>query len=200
VFEQLGEDTRSRILRGTFQALGELGIRQTSVQDVLSAAGVSRRTFYQYFRSMDNVMAALYGLAMEDLVSEVREQVDAEPNPARKVVKAIDSYVEYQRRGGAALIALQAEAIRADSPLAEHRAHTLDALVEIVDKGTKDSLNMSCDPLVYRAVLMGIEGMVIHVQADGAFTQADSLRIRTAGIAILLQVLAGVAGMPKAQE
>jgi len=200
VFAHLGQDTRSRILRGAFEALGEHGMRQTSVQQVLETAAVSRRTFYQYFRSMEDVKAALYELAKDELVGEVRALVDNEPNPAKKAVKAINAYVEYQRRGGPALIGLQAEAIRADSPLAEHRARTLDALVEVVDKGTRDSLDVSCDPLVYRSVLMGIEGMVLHLQRDGTFTEADSARIRTVGISTLLQVLAGAAHMPQASR
>jgi AcrR family transcriptional regulator len=198
MFEQLGQDTRSRILRGAFDALAEHGVRQTSVQHVLETSQVSRRTFYQYFRSMDGVKAALYEIAKDELVSEVRTLVDTEPNPAKKAVKAVNAYVEYQRRGGAVLIGLQAEAIRADSPLAEQRVKTLDALVEVVDKGTRDSLGVGCDTLVYRSVLMGIEGMVLHLQSDGSFTEADSARTRQAGIAILLQVLAGASRMPLA--
>ena len=196
MFEQLGQDTRGRILAGAFTALEKHGVRQTNVQQVLDAADVSRRTFYQYFRSMDGVKARLYELAMDGLVNQLRDLVNAEPNPSKKAVKAINAYVEYQRQGGAVLIGLQAEAIHAESPLADVRSRTLDSLVSVVDKGTQDSFGVGCDPLVYRCVLMGIEGMVLHLQADGDFTEADSARTRRAGIAILMQVLAGVTRMP----
>jgi len=199
LFEKLGQDTRGRILQGAFEALAEHGVRQTSVKHVLDSADVSRRTFYQYFRSMDGVKTDLYRLAMDELVVQLQSLVDTEPNPAKKAVKAVNAYVEYQRQGGPALIGLQAEAIHTDSPLADARAKTLDALVAVVDKGTRDSFGVGCDPLVYRSVLMGIEGMVLHLQSDGAFTEADSARTRRTGIAILMQVLAGVSRMPNVQ-
>jgi AcrR family transcriptional regulator len=196
MFNDLGEDVRSRILRGAFSALAEHGTQQTSVENVLAASSVSRRTFYLHFHGMAGVMAALYTMAMEQMVKEVREAVKAEPNPVRKVVAAIDSYVEFQRLGGPAMIALQADAIRSDSSLTDTRVQTLSALVDIVDKGTQVSLGQTCDPLVYRSVLMGIEGMVIHLQRDGTFTEAESKRVRSIGISVLLAVLTGVADMP----
>jgi hypothetical protein len=91
---------------------------------------------------------------------------------------------------------LQAEAIRPDSPLAPHRESTLDAVVGVVDEAVKQNVGLSCDPLVYRAVLMGIEGMVIHLQRDGDFTIADGDRIHAASIALIFQMLEGIDNMP----
>jgi len=196
VFQQLGEDTRSRLIQGAFDAITAHGIPDTRVQHILDAAQFSRRTFYQHFRGKDDVLAAVYEMATTGLVNGVQAAVAAEPDPIQKVRAAIDYYVEYQRLGGTALIALQAEAIRPDSQYAIHRDKTLDLLVEIVGQGLKDTVGTVCDPLVYRSVLMGIEGMVIHLQQKGPFTKADSARVRETGSAILIQVLAGMPQAP----
>ena len=108
----------------------------------------------------------------------------------------VAAYVEYQRQSGRGLMELQAEAIRPDSPLAPHRESTLDAVVGVVDEAVKQNIGLACDPLVYRAVLMGIEGMVIHLQRDGDFTVADGERINAASIALIFQMLEGIENMP----
>ena len=198
MFEELGNDTRSRILRGAAAVFLNRGIRATSVQEILNSAGISRRTYYQYFSSKEGVMLALYELAVNALVERVRVAVEAESHPVKQVVVAIENYVEFQRQGGPTLIALQAEAICSDSPLSESREQTLDRLVEVLDQGVMAAMGRSCDPLVYRSVLMGIEAMVIHLQRGGVFSEADSARVQGAGIPILLQVINGMSSMPAA--
>ena len=196
MFQDLGDDTRSRILRGAATAFMDRGIRATSVQEILNTAGVSRRTYYQYFSSKEGVMLALYELAVTALIDHVRAAVEAESHPVKQVVVAIENYVEFQRQGGPTLIALQAEAICTDSPLGDRREETLNQLVKVLDEGVSAALGRSCDPIVYRSVLMGIEGMVIHLQRGGIFSAEDSARVQAAGIPILLQVINGVSSMP----
>ena len=138
-----------------------------------------------------------YDQAMLKLVDGIQSAIREEENPVKQVVLAIESYVEFQRVGGPGLIALQAEAIRTDSPLGERREETLDQLVAVFDEGVQEAVGQSCDPLVYRSVLMGIEAMVIHLQREGRFNEEDSARVQAVGIPILLQVIAGVSVMPK---
>jgi AcrR family transcriptional regulator len=196
LFEHDPENTRDRILHGAYSAIGERGIGPTKVQHILDAAGVSRRTFYQYFRSKDDVLAAVYGVVKEGLIQAIAMAVVSEPKASIKVNAGVAAYVDYQRRSGRGLMELQAEAIRPDSPLAPHRESTLDAVVGVVDEAVKQNVGLACDPLVYRAVLMGIEGMVIHLQRDGDFTVEDGERINAASIALIFQILEGIKNMP----
>jgi len=166
------------------------------VKHILDAAGVSRRTFYQYFRSKDDVLAAVYGVVKEGLIQVIAMAVVSEPKASAKVHAAVAAYVDYQRRSGRGLMELQAEAIRPDSPLAQHRESTLDSVVGVVDAAVQDNIGLRCDPLVYRAVLMGIEGMVIYLQRDGDFSVADGERIRAASVALIFQMLEGIENMP----
>ena len=65
------QKTRQRILHGASEVVTERGIGAATVGDILEAAGVSRRTFYQHFRSKDDVLLALYVEVADNLVSVV---------------------------------------------------------------------------------------------------------------------------------
>ncbi len=54
--------TAERILKGAAKAFGESGLKATTVQDILNAAGVSRRTFYLHFRNIEAVLDAHAGV------------------------------------------------------------------------------------------------------------------------------------------
>ena len=190
-------ETRARILGGGQQALGVLGLQATTVEDILQAAGVSRRTFYQYFQSKEGLLKALYVDAMDRLIIAVRGAVSEVEDGAGKIQASIQAYLDFQLAGGALLIQMQADAIRHDSLVAEKREQTLDALVQIVGANVKVVLQQDLDPLIYRALLIGIEGLVIHCQADGSFDEEDSARIGAIAIPMLFSVLASFEHLPK---
>src|SRR4051794_1966650 len=67
---QLGEDTvRSRILQGAAAVFAAQGARLPSVEDILTASGVSRRTFYRFFDGKEAVLLALYCVGTEGLLA-----------------------------------------------------------------------------------------------------------------------------------
>src|SRR5690349_12652376 len=45
-----------------------LGFAATRVEDILAAAGIARRTFYKSFASKEDVLAAVYQLAIQELL------------------------------------------------------------------------------------------------------------------------------------
>ena len=51
---------RGAVLAAAVGVFSKHGIEATRIEDLLEASNVSRRTFYKYFRSKDEVLAALY--------------------------------------------------------------------------------------------------------------------------------------------
>jgi AcrR family transcriptional regulator len=60
---------RERILRGTAQAVGAKGYRATTVSDIVAAAGMSRRLFYNHFPSKAETFAATYEFGVEQTIA-----------------------------------------------------------------------------------------------------------------------------------
>ena len=66
---QLGEDVaRNMIIAGGARVFAAKGIRAASVEDLLEASNVSRRTFYRMFESKEDVALALYNFGTTQLV------------------------------------------------------------------------------------------------------------------------------------
>jgi AcrR family transcriptional regulator len=63
---------RGRLAAGTIAAVVEHGYHETTVSQIVEAAGVSRRTFYQYFGSKHECFLDTYVMVEEFLLGEMR--------------------------------------------------------------------------------------------------------------------------------
>ena len=129
-----GEGTRGRILRGTAEAVAKHGVEGTTVQKVLEASETSRRTFYKYFGNLSDALDGLYDVAVQLVRATVEMAVAGEPIPERKLVRALDAYLDLQEVGGALITTLQAEALRPGSALGARRERLIDELVALFDE------------------------------------------------------------------
>ena len=189
--------TRARILDGASAVFQERPIPVVTVQEILERGQVSRRTFYQYFKGLDALMDALYEQFTDRLVTDVDAAIAAAEPGVEQIRAAIDAYLQFQTEHGLLAIRLQAEAIRIDSPLAPRRERTMDRLVGLVDDAMVSSTGFQLDPLIYRAMLTGIEGMVIHLQRGGSFEEDDRARLHRIGAPMVMQLLAGAQYLPQ---
>ncbi|MCP4804038.1 MAG: TetR/AcrR family transcriptional regulator [Proteobacteria bacterium] len=189
--------TRDRILRGAGVALREHGLDACSVQAVLSASDVSRRTFYQYFKSKDDLLLALYSERLGGLVGRMRRAVDGETDGIGRIRAALTAYADFQIEGGALQRSLQALAVGEESLLAPMRERTLDQLVELLDTEVEKELGYGLDPLVFRNLLLGAEGLVLHAQASGGFGESEKERILAVLLPAYLNTLGGPIPLPR---
>ena len=181
--------TKARILDGAARTMQARGIRGTRVQDILEAAQISRRTFYQYFKGTDVVLLELYIDVMGELTKRVMKSLSPSSSPMSKIRAGVKAYLAYQEDGGQLLILLQAEAIRPDSALSDYRDKVLDTLVHMLDQTVRELSNLQLDPFIYWTALVGIEGLVIHVQRDGNMSEEEHNRVEEVIVTLLMNVL-----------
>jgi AcrR family transcriptional regulator len=65
--EYVAESQRSRILRGAIEAVAELGYQDARVTDIVARAGVSRKTFYNFFDEKESCVLAAYDIEVARL-------------------------------------------------------------------------------------------------------------------------------------
>ena len=65
------EAHRRRAVAAMAQAVGEQGYARTTVEDILSRAGMSRRTFYQLFSNREECFLATYDAALEKAMEQL---------------------------------------------------------------------------------------------------------------------------------
>jgi AcrR family transcriptional regulator len=75
-------------------AVAEKGYAATTIADIVAAAGVSRRTFYEHFKSRAECLVALYEASSRNVLQVLRDAVDpAQPWPFQ-VDRALGAYFE----------------------------------------------------------------------------------------------------------
>lgn len=188
------EQTRARIVSSAASVFAERGIAATTVQHLLEGAGVSRRTFYQYFQSKEDVLSSVYEAAVSDIERRVAHRIATAPDPVEKVTGAVDEWLAVQTEGGAFFVALQAEAVRPDSLLHARRERAVETLAATIGQGVTAALGADVDPLVWRGLVVGIEGIVLHL--GGAGTRADPKRLRRVANALMFAVIGNARELP----
>ena len=177
---------RSRLLQAAAGVFARHGIREATIDDLLEAGGVSRRTFYQYFRSKDELLVALFSVSCELLLQALRDEIRRASGPAR-IERCVDVYLAFRRRAGRIMQELEAESVRPGSPLEAMRQDLLDAASRELAAQIVDEAGRAADPLVVHGVLVALEGISHRMRSPEPYTEA---RARAAMLRIALAALA----------
>jgi AcrR family transcriptional regulator len=163
---------RGPILAAAMQVFTKHGVEKTRVEDILRAANIARRTFYKYFSSKEDVLAALYELTTAELTRSIEEARRREPDdPLAGIHRGIDTYLEFHRSipGLRELIELS---LRSSSQLAAPRTKLRDELARILDDAVRELDGRKLDPLVFYALLSALEGLSLQVDKPSELERA----------------------------
>ncbi len=192
---RLGEaQARAQILAGAARTFARRGVREVSVEDLLDAAGVSRRTFYRLYQSKEDVVMALYRVGTERLLEECRTGMKEEDDPMGQIRRCVDAHLRTARDVGRLVFVLGGEAQRHESALHPRRMETHAELVKLLlESATASRTNI--DPLLVRGLVLALEGvtrMVLEEGNEGRDVSGASLeRARRVMIRMATAALAG---------
>jgi|ERR1041385_2359653 AcrR family transcriptional regulator len=203
---QLGEDVaRAMILQGAAKVFAVRGARLASVEDILEAARVSRRTFYRAYGSKEDVMLELYRIGTERLLDACRMALEQERDPLRQAERCIDAHLHTAREQSRLVFVLGGEAQRHESLLHARRIEIHEALAAMMASHARASLSHPPDVLLFRALLLALEGVTRLVLEEGdggrhvtaeSFSRARAVMLRVATAAIAGEGV-GVAPLPE---
>jgi AcrR family transcriptional regulator len=77
--------TRSRILAAAVSVVAEKGVTSVVIDDFIRAAGVARGTFYNYFKSTDEVLEAAAHWLEDDLIVSIDEVLAPINDPVERM-------------------------------------------------------------------------------------------------------------------
>ena len=158
------------------------GIAATRVEDILVAAKIARRTFYRYFASKEEVLAALYEVMTGELVKAIEAQQAS--SPLAGIRAGIDAYLGFYGASPRALRELVELAIRSDSLLAPRRRWLREQIVRLLDEAVQSLDGRRLDPLLYYALVSALEGLSLELA-----TSSDVERARTVVHTLIDRVL-----------
>jgi len=182
---------RSRIVGKAAGVFGRLGAADTTVEDILQAADVSRRTFYRFFQSKEDVLDALHEIGCNMLIGAARQAASMPGDPLTRLAHAIEGYLEYHVTVGTnVMYVVQGESMRAGSKLGPRRRAFLDTMVEISGKEMEKATGIRVDPLLLRSLLVAIESVSLMLKSESDDGQFDLERAKRVMLRIVLASIA----------
>lgn len=172
--------TRGKILKGAAEVFASTVPAEATIDDLVLASGVARRTFYRFFRNADEVLLALYEIACAKVIARINAAVAAEDDGWGKLRAGVMSFLDFHAEAGQLLRVLQGEAMRPGSALERRRSQQFDAIAAIFDAEIQVAQGRRVDPVVLRGLLLAVEGLSNHyllLAGEGPIDRAHAERV-----------------------
>lgn len=164
---------RAEILIHSMAVFAQRGLQRTTVQHLLDAADISRRTFYKYFRNKVDVLENIYRIFVENMILRFRDQVQRSQTVNEIIRNTTDIYFDYHVSMGPVIRLMMEEARRSGSALSPHREKGQEMAIAILLSEIERLLDERFDPLVLRTLLWNLENYSIYLLADGNCSNED---------------------------
>jgi AcrR family transcriptional regulator len=174
---------RQRILDAVADVASLAGYAAMSVEDIISVAGVSRRTFYDTFASKEDAFLAALDGVVEELLGEIGAVYRATttfPDGVRDCLAAFLRFVTDQPQQAELLLI---ESLAAGPAAIERRTQTLKTFAEMLRNGAERLTNGRSPPeltaetvvggiyeVVYSRLIAGEVEQLLELQADLAYS------------------------------
>lgn len=149
------DERRSRLLLLGRRIFNERAYDDVSVDDIASAAGISKGLLYHYFPSKRVFYVETVRAAADELIARTEPRLDL--SPEEKLQFALDSYLDYVAQNGKAFITLMRSGIGVDDEVAKVMEKTRRALVQRI---LTNGLGLKKPPPVVRLALRAWIGFV----------------------------------------
>ncbi len=161
-----GKGAKSDVLFNAIGVFTSKGIEDTTVQDLLEAANVSRRTFYKYFKNKVDVLESIYQMAAHLLVLKFKTAQQHSSSTNDFTVRCIELYFDFHVLLGPLVRMMTEEARRVESPLASHRDTLLEHIVALFDEKYFEEEAKHLNPKVFYGLIWMMESASMNILAQ----------------------------------
>lgn len=170
---------RAQIIAAAIDVFAKHGVAATRVEDILVAAELSRRTFYQHFDDKLAVVHAIYELVLRYLAETLVVATAGTTDPIAAIERSLDAYFEVHRTDRDIVRPLIEESLRADSPLFPLRARFRDQIARALAV-----VLATTDRFVPIALISALEGVSLELLSRD-ITDRDVVQARTVIVGML---------------
>ena len=137
----VARNQRQRILAAVAEATAARGYARMSVEDVVRAAGVSRRTFYELFHNKDEVFLAAYDQVADLLIAGVRAALEAEKGFAPRITAGFRAFLELLEASPAFARMCIVEVMAAGPEAVEKRTAVMGEFAKLIEENAASELD-----------------------------------------------------------
>jgi AcrR family transcriptional regulator len=176
------EDTRARVLQAALELFAERGFAATSTRELSERLGFTKAALYYYFRTKDDLLAALIQPALDQLTTLITQTPVRASAAARREVLA--AYIDLNTSHVDLLRVLTQDPSVARRPASATYAALEARMLQLLAGHEAPDL---AERIRARAALAAIRGALVHADPDG-----DPAIVRAA----ILAAACGALGIP----
>jgi AcrR family transcriptional regulator len=177
-------EVRKKIINSARRLFNRRGFNGVSIDHVMAEAGLTRGSFYSYFKTKSD----LYAQAVASVVNEKREGGAGHDQDRFSADQIVRDYLSAQHfedvDGGCPMIGLPSDISRSSRPVREAFESALRLMIEMFERDMKPADQSGRDRAVAIAALC-VGGMVLARSVENAGL-ADDLRKAAMSTALLL--------------
>jgi AcrR family transcriptional regulator len=190
------ESQRTRLLEAVGRAVAEKGYADTTIDDIVRGAGVSKKTFYEHFSDKEDCFVSAYEAAAEQLFERVREAQLGNPDDdwLERTRAGIVAYLRWLAAEPALARVFLIEVGAAGPRAAESRERLRDRYAELVgrlqEEARADFPELPELPAqIFHAVVAAVDDIVVREIREGG--AEDLLRLEPVLRYLQVALLAG---------
>jgi TetR/AcrR family transcriptional regulator len=155
------ENQRSRLLAGAAQAIAEHGYAGLAVEQIISAAGVSRTTFYDNFENKRDCVLVAHEETFDRLAGTIFRACASEREWPRRLAAAVRAAIEFSVESPVEARLLVLDTVGADPQLAARVLASNEHLIGLLRAGRQESAKAALLPELVERALVGAASSVI---------------------------------------
>jgi len=163
------ERQRRRLILAAGETFVALGYATSTVADILKAAGMSRRSFYEFFTSKEDILLALLDEMVNEINGEVLGLTQGVEDPFERATLLMLAYVRVASRFP--VVSYQVMAAGGE-PRVRRRQH-LSAFLEQLNEQLKAAherglISKAPDDVTLRMLVGGLDHLILSYHLDGS--------------------------------
>jgi AcrR family transcriptional regulator len=166
-------EAREKLLFAGLKLFTELGYQKTSVLEIVEMARVSKTTFYQHFKSKEDIMVALFEQLGNEMSEEVKLAISLEESMSYKAFAGINRYIQicFENKNVAQILLVESVGVSRNVELVRQRSHQVFA--SIILQTVQTELPKSVSKTEMRIVAQAMVGAINEVIMQNFFNNED---------------------------
>ena len=166
-----GEKRKRELLQIAYRLFLSQGYENTSVDEIIEAAGIAKGTYYYYFQSKEQMLEAVIGMMIEAEAEVARQVLASEMPVPQKIVGIVSSMRPTgEERPIEDALNRPENVLMHDKLQRQLLADILPLLSKAVEEGVRDGL-FACDHIPERVRMLLL--LSCDLFDEGQYTEAD---------------------------
>lgn len=163
-------EAREKLLFAGLQLFTEAGYQKTSVLEIVEMARVSKTTFYQHFKSKEDIMVALFEQVGNEMTEEVKHAISQEERMAYKAFAGINRYIHicFENKNVAQILLVESVGVSRNVELVRQKSHQVFAklILQTVETGLPTTVTQKEMKIVAQAMVGAINEVIMQMFFD----------------------------------